>query len=232
MKIFLSGTPWPVIIIIAGFVIAIILTQVFSAKNVILRTLKRLPSRSINGVKSNEFVKIHGKALHANEPLLAPLSRRKCVFYSIKIEQKKGSGKNSHWKTLVQEERYQDFFVEKNGELLLIKPTKNPLNYINYLVTDKETDSGTFNDPTPEFERLLSQYGISSTGLFGFNKSLRYTEGIISVGERITVAGKVFWKTLNEPIPEYPYSKIAQLEADGKQKIIITDLPEAQKTTI
>jgi len=55
---------------------------------------------------------------------------------------------------------------------------------------------------------------------------LRYEEGVIEIGERITVAGIAKWKTLNQPIPEYPYSKIATLDSFEKQKIIITDMKE------
>lgn len=61
---------------------------------------------------------------------------------------------------------------------------------------------------------------------FGFNKTLRYTEGIIEVGEEITVAGFVEWETLKEPIEGYSYSKIATLKGSEKQKVIITDLPK------
>ena len=55
---------------------------------------------------------------------------------------------------------------------------------------------------------------------------MRYEEGVIEIGEPIVVAGTARWKSLNEPIPEYPYSKIAELESDAKQKLIITDLPD------
>ena len=95
---------------------------------------------------------------------------------------------------------------------------------------DKKASSGTFNDPTPEFESLLRRYHIESTSFFGFNKQLRYKEGIIEVGETITVAGIAKWKELNEPIPEYPYSKIAALESSDKHKLMITDLPLVEKS--
>ena len=74
----------------------------------------------------------------------------------------------------------------------------------------------------------MKHYRIDHTSLFGFNKRLRYQEGVIEIGEEITVAGIAKWKALSEPIPEYPYSKIATLESVDKQKIIITDLPEAR----
>ena len=218
----------PVIIIIAVISIigaAVFLVYYFSAKQIIIRKLLKIPYKSLTSIRTNELVKVMGKTLHVEDPLIAPLSKRACIFYHIKIQQKKNSGKHSYWKTILDEEKFQDFFIENNGELAIIQPKQNPKNYKSYLVVDEKTSSGTFNDPTPEFEALLKTYNIDSTGLFGFNKPLRYTEGIIEVGERITVAGVAKWKTLNEPIPEYRYSKIITVESKDKQKLIITDLP-------
>ena len=78
-------------------------------------------------------------------------------------------------------------------------------------------------------KNCLKTYNIDSEDFFGFNKTLRYEEGIIEVGEKITVAGIAKWKTLNEPIPEYGYSKIVELISDEKEKLIITDHPKALK---
>lgn len=197
----------------------------FNNKQKIIRTLSKLPIRQIGSLKTNEFSRITGKALHVKEPLIAPFSKRKCIFYSMKIEQKKSNGKSSHWRTLVKEEKIQEFFLEKNSDFVIVKPNQNPKNYLSHLVIDKKTQSGTFNDPTPEFKALLKHYNINSEGFFGFNKQLRYSEGIIEIGEQITVAGIAKWKSLKEPIEGYSYSKIAALEASDKQKLIITDLP-------
>lgn len=197
----------------------------FSSKQVVLRKLSKASNKSIGGLKPNEFTKVSGKALHVKEPLIAPLSGRECVFYSIKIEKRVSSGKSSHWKTIIKEEKTQEFFVNNNSDFVIVRPSQTPKNYISYLVEDKKTSSGTFNDPTPQFQSLLKQYNIEPLNFLGFNKSLRYREGIIEIGEEITVAGIAKWKTLSEPIPDYPYSKIAELVSDGKSKLIITDLP-------
>jgi len=215
-----------IIIAIISFIgLVIFLVYHFSTRQVIIRKLLKIPYKSLTSIRTNDLVKVSGKALHAEEPFLAPLSRRPCVFYCIKIYQKKNTGKHSHWEIIINEEKFQDFFIEQNGELAIVRPTSRPKNYRSFLVIDKKSSSGAFNQPTPEFEALLEQYNIESTGIFGFNKTLRYEEGIIEVGEKITVAGVAKWKALNEPIPEYRYSKIIELEDVGKQKLIITDLP-------
>ncbi|PQJ79796.1 GIDE domain-containing protein [Polaribacter porphyrae] len=216
-------------IILAVFIIIIIIIAssiyFFSTKQKIIRILSKLPIKQFGSLKANEFSRVKGKALHIKEPLVAPFSKRKCVFYSIKIEQKKSNGKSSHWKTLVKEEQIQDFFLEKNGDYVMVKPKQNPKNYMSHLVIDKKVSSGTFNDASQEFEQLLKNYNIKSTGFLGFNKQIRYTEGIIEIGEEITVAGIAKWKNLKEPIKGFNYSKIVELESSEKQKLIITDLP-------
>lgn len=223
--------PTPLIIILVVCVIALIafLIYYFLPKTIILRRLKKLPYSKIGSLQNHKYSKIEGKALNVETPLIAPLSKRKCVYYKIMIQKKVSSGKSSHWSTVVEEDLIQDFFVEQAGERLLIFPKNKPKNYYDYLVTDKTTNSGSFNDPTPEFKALLKKYNIDSEGFFGFNKQLRYYESIIEVGERITVAGFVKWVALENPIADYNYSRVASLVAKNKTKILITDSPKALK---
>ena len=223
--------PTPLIIILVVCVIALIafLIYYFLPKTIILRRLKKLPYSKIGSLQNHKYSKIEGKALNVETPLIAPLSKRKCVYYKIMIQKKVSSGKSSHWSTVVEEDLIQDFFVEQAGERLLIFPKNKPKNYYDYLVTDKTTNSGSFNDPTPEFKALLKKYNIDSEGFFGFNKQLRYYESIIEVGERITVAGFVKWVAFENPIADYNYSRVASLVAKNKTKILITDSPKALK---
>ena len=224
----------PVIILIFIFIaiIVVYLSYYFSKKNVIIRTLGKIPEKPASSLKTNELSKVTGKALHVKKPLIAPYSERECVFYQICIEQKVSTGKSSRWKTLVKEERFQEFFIQTKNDFVIIKPQEHPRNYICHLVKDEDQSSGTFNDPTPRFQSVLNRYNINPQNFLGFNKRLRYKEGIIEIGEDITVAGIAKWKTLSEPIAEYPYSKIATLESTNKQKIIITDLPEARSKRV
>ncbi|MBR9913428.1 MAG: hypothetical protein GYB32_01165 [Algicola sp.] len=219
-------TPIIILLILSVLSGIIFLSYYFSRKKVIIRTLSKIPQKPSSSLKTNELSKVSGRALHIEQPLLAPYTNRPCVFYQIKIQQRVSTGKSSHWKTLVEEEKCQDFFIDSNGDFVIVTPANHPKNYICYLVKDKKQSSGTFNDPTPKFVSLLKRYHINPETYFGFNKRLRYEEGVIEIGEMITVAGIAKWKTLNEPLPEYPYSKIATLESKNKQKLIITDLLE------
>ncbi len=209
------------------FIVIGVLIYRFEKKQRILRMLSKFEFKEVSKFRTNMPIKIYGRVSHVHEPFLAPYSQRKCVAYEFKIEQKKSTGKNSHWDTLVEEVDIQDFFIESRGEKVIIKPTKSPKNYYSYLVEDKSTRSGFLNDPSPRFQELLNQHSINAEHFFGVNKKLRYSERILEVGETVTVAGIATWKALDKPIPGYNYSKIAALSGNKDQKLIITDLPKA-----
>jgi len=102
----------PIIIFLfvaSGIGIIVYLVYYYSAKQVIIRTLRQIPLKPAQSLKTNELSKVFGKALHVQDPLIAPCTRRKCVFYQMKIQQKVSNGKNSHWKILISEEKFQDF---------------------------------------------------------------------------------------------------------------------------
>lgn len=46
----------------------------------------------------------------------------------------------------------------------------------------------------PQLESFLAKHGWKSTGLFGFNKSLRYAEGVFEEGKSVTVFGRGVWE--------------------------------------
>ncbi|AUP79049.1 hypothetical protein [Flavivirga eckloniae] len=209
--------------------LVIILSLYFNKKNIVLRKLSKFKAKRISQFRTNELTKVSGKVLQVQEPFIAPFSKRKCVAYIFEVKQNVRSGKTSRWKTLVSKEDIQDFFIEQQGELVMVKPSLETDNYYSYMVEDRCVSSGTFKDPTPEFRKILDSFGIESENWLGFNKPLRYAERIIEIGETITVGGVAKWKTLKEPIKGYSYSKIAALESNANQKLVITDHPKAIK---
>ncbi len=217
------------LLIIAAIITIGVLSYYFGKKQKILRRLSKLKRKDILQFRTNEPTKVTGKVLHVHEPFVAPFSKRKCVAFEFKIQQKKKRGKNSYWKTLIDEKNIQDFFIEQKDEVAMVTPKTNPFNFEIYLEEDKRVSSGFLNDPTPEFQNLLAAYKIESLNFLGFNKTLRYTERILEVGETVTVGGIAKWKAIDTTINGYSYSKIAALESNDRQKIIITDLPKARE---
>ena len=188
-----------------------------------------MEDRSVSRFQNGKPTRITGKVLHVHEPLISPLSKRKCVAYSFSIEQKKSSGKSSYWDEVYREEKIQDFFVEKHGEVVMIKPNKAADNYNIVMETDFKKKSDWLNQPTPELERLLNTYNLKSTNYLGFARSFRYRERTLELGELVTVGGTARWKSVAEPIDNYSYGNIATLEGDVDNKILITDLEVPDK---
>jgi hypothetical protein len=214
------------LLFVGGIIVLIIVGVFFSDKSRILRELKKVRRKAIHSVRENEYVKIVGKAKHAGEPLIAPLSKRKCVYYDVKIEEKRGK----HWRTIVDDVQFQDFFINTGTEnaILNLHIQRDNTKRI-HLVTDHSLNSGTFKNTTPEIEQYLQQNGIKSTGFFGMNKGLRYKESIIELDEEIAVMGIGKWKTIDTPIDGYSDSRILTLTGSKEQKLLVTDEPKAMK---
>ena len=214
------------ILFISGIAVLIIVGIFFSDKHRILRELKKVRRKQIHSVRENEYVKIIGKAKHAGEPLIAPLSKRKCVYYDVKIEEKRGK----HWKIMVDDVLFQDFFISTGTEnaILSLHAQRKDTKRI-HLVTDHSLNSGTFKNTNPEVEQYLQQKGNKSTGFLGMNKTLRYKESIIELDEEIAVMGIGKWQTIDTPIDGYSDSRILTLTGSKKQKLLVTDEPKAMK---
>lgn len=196
----------------------------YSTKNFILREFKKSRKKSINSIREKEYAKVIGKAIAINEPLIAPLSGRLCVYYHVIVEVKG----NKSWRKIINNEKCQDFYIENHSEIAKVKITalhKSMKRY--YLVKDYKENSGFRNDAPKQLETYLELHNKKSTGLFGINKTIRYTEGVIEVDELIGVKGIAKMETIKEPIEGYSYSKLLSLTGTKKEKLLVTDEPKA-----
>ncbi|WP_378180963.1 hypothetical protein [Aquimarina sp. SS2-1] len=219
------------LIIIALILIAVLLmffSYYFSRKSRILRKLNEFPYGKIQLCKDNDYIKIKGKASALASPLISPIGQRKCVYYKIEVEEKRSSGKNRHWSTIIKEEKFQNFIIESQGEKALVVTEIPEGNKMTYLQKDVEYTSGTWNDPPEFLEHYLKSHGKKSAGFLGFNKSIRYKEGAIEIGEIITILGIGNWKESDHNLDRYS-SKSLYISGDSENKLIITDDPKAQE---
>lgn len=204
-------------------ILFVIFSFLFSNKNRILRELKKSKAKSIHRIQNGEYAMVVGIAKHVEEPLEAPISGRKCIYYHVRVERMK----DKHWLTWVNEKKYQDFFLEAGGEMAIVKADHFSDERMVYLEKDHRKDSGFLNDATAKLDNYLERHGKSSTGILGFNKTIRYKEGIIELNEKVAVKGVAKWKTIDQSIEGYSYSKILTLTGTGEQKLLITDHPTA-----
>ncbi len=165
----------------------------FNRRTIIKRKMKKTPLRRISDFIENDVARITGKVELFGEPMLAPLSGRRCGYYHIQIEQKVSNGKNTNWRTVIDEEIAGNFVIRDGRHCAIITDKKLK----TYLIQDKMFRSGTFNDADQNLNNYLQQKGLSSTGFFGMNKTMRYKEGILEEGEMIAVAGSGKWNYMD-----------------------------------
>lgn len=149
------------------------------------RALTATPVRAIAEVAEGAVVRVQGRLRPIHDLIEAPLSGRLCAYYVAVVEERRKSGKSSYWAQVARDARGVDFAVEDvSGEILV------RANELEVAITlDKHTRSGTFDDATEAEQKFLARMNEESTGLLGFNRTLRYTEGVLEPGEEITVLG-------------------------------------------
>ncbi len=178
-----------IFLVIAIVVIAIIVLALFFNEDArVKRALRKAPVMSIGDFKNASEVRLVGKVMLLEE-FTSPLSKRPCAHYHIKIEQRRSAGKSSHWVTIIDDTKNVDFIIDDGTGRAVVETGQCQVA----VVKDAHARSGTFNDATPELKELLQQFGESSAGFLGFNKTLRYREGVIEAGEMVAVFGKGQW---------------------------------------
>ncbi len=227
MVLFAEGLSWIPVVFIGATLSVVLVAKYFEERRVILRELKKSAPRKFIGIRDNEYVKVQGKVLDTQETLRAPLTGRRCVFYHVIVQEDEGE---NGWKTIIDEKKYQKFFIEYQGEMAIIKPDTPGRFQRFFLVKDKEFNSGTWNDASEKLENYLASHEKKSKGWLGFNKRLRYKEGVIEIGEHIAAKGVAQWTSFEEPLQDYSYSRVLMLFGDEKQKLLLTDDPKAMTT--
>lgn len=217
------------IVISAAVLIAILLiASYYSRKAIVKRALKKAQYRRIHHFKEGETAKIVGTVECIDEPLIAPLSGRKCAHYYIHIQQYVSSGKSGHWKTLIEEEVSGTFVLRDGSSCAFIEDA----NKKSYIVQDREYRSGLWNDATDHLEVFLNGRGHKSENFLGLNKKMRYIEGVLEPGEKTAVLGSGHWK--NAQLAGLPghYGNILIISAGDDHTIYISDDPDMVITEV
>ncbi|CAN5359251.1 hypothetical protein BH09BAC5_BH09BAC5_02320 [soil metagenome] len=225
--ILLSSKTDPVVyyIIVPVFLIILFFWYYFSKKAVVLRNLERAQSKKIISFSDGEKGKVSGKIVFAGETLTAPLSGRKCSYYHILVEQYRSGGKSGSWHKIIEEEKKGDVVIEDETGFAIVDTRFT----MSYLVPDANYKSGSFSDPTPVMESVLRHYNIDPEGLLGFNKTLRYTEGILEKDELCVVSGTGQWNLAKDHNIKIPTEHVLVIttEDSEREKIYISDDPQA-----
>lgn len=206
--------------------IIVFLTNFYSKKAIVKRHLRKAVLKSIHSVTDGEIVKISGKVELTGPPLVAPLSGRKCAYYHVLVEQQVNTGKSSHYKKVIEEEVAGPFGIRDGRSCARIgirDPQSASRDVESYIVDDAKYESGIFNDPTEVLDNYLSAHNLNSENFIGFNKSMRYREGILEEGEVISVLGKARWKHAETGEWSDDFGKLLIIGPTDKMPVYLSD---------
>ena len=158
----------------------------------IRRELRNAPRVAIGDLEEGRSGRLVGQ-VGEGATLQAPLTGRSCVFYEATVEQYRSNGKSGSWRQVARELRCVPFVLDDGSGRAIVDPSGARVA----VDIDMTTRSGTFDDPTPVEEQFLARHGLRAAG-WVFNKSLRYREGVIEIGETIAVMGQ----GVREPDPD------------------------------
>lgn len=216
--------------IIVTLIIAIVVyNYYFSRIAKIKRKLKQASYSKIKNVRNGDISKIVGIVESIDEPLIAPLTKRKCCYYYIKVEKQVSSGKSSHWSTIIEDVKSSKFVILDEDSRAYISSK----NIQSYIVFDAKFNSGTFNDPSENLDNYLAQHGEESFNVLGFNKTIRYREAVLEVGEKIAALGEGKWQDAMLPdLPEH-LGQVLYLNPTKEMPIFLSDCVDTtEKITI
>jgi len=218
--------PFLIFLIFALVIISVaIICYYFSKKVVVKRMLKKAVGKKISDFQNGDIAKVIGKVEFVGDPLIAPLSGRQCAYYHILVEEEVSSGDDSDWNTLIEEEKAGTFVIRDGRYCAHI----NCSNIKSYLVQDRVFASGYKNDATEVLEKYLQSHGKKSEGLFGFNKTLRYKEGVLEEGELIAVIGKGEWKNASQLQLPGSYGRVLDICSTEQEPVYLSDDPDTVK---
>ncbi|MBR8535498.1 hypothetical protein KDU71_08000 [Carboxylicivirga sediminis] len=216
------------IIFVVGFIVVIVLASFFNKKALIKRKLKKAVLKHLSDFRDGDVAKVVGTVEITDEALVAPLSNRKCAYYHVLVEQKVSSGKSSHWKKLIEEEVAGKFVIRDGADYACIG--RGQLK--SYIVQDRNFSSGFMNDASEQLEWYLNHKGYESENMLGFNKTLRYREGILEEGEEIAILGKGVWKSAQSlNLPE-AYGRVLEIAEDADIPVYLSDDPSTTKAMV
>ncbi len=222
MLLFIDSSGEFIAVALVIIIIAAIYSALFSKTAIIKRKLKKANGVKISMFQEGEVAKVVGQIKYINPPLITPLSKRKCSYYSITVEHRVSSGKSSRWETVIEEEKAQDVVIKDGNSYALIDTSLIK----SHLIPDQQYSSGTFNDATQELEEFLAKHNFKSTDFFGLNRTLRYYEGVLEEGEVVAVLGKGNWKRKAEVKLDIPTEKILVIsKKDDEEGVYLSDDP-------
>jgi E3 Ubiquitin ligase len=138
------------------------------------RVIEDTPTSRIRSAAQG-YVELHGTQLRMEgDPVVAPLTKLDCTWWSYQIERYERSGKNSHWRTIHSGISEACFLIEDDTARCIIDPDEAEVTGATHIVWKGHAEWPT---SAPE-----------SSSILGFGR-YRYTERRMHHGEQIYALG-------------------------------------------
>lgn len=214
------------IIFLIGAIIAIVGIKNMKRRSRIIQT----PTSPIVNAPGGGAVEIKGRIVPTEQGVLqAPFSGRYGVWVRIVVQERRSSGRNSYWATVVNETDFRHFMVDDgSGQMARVIPTA--ANVV--LEKQNVASSGTFNDPPPHLHGFLASRGVSTSTFLGFNKSMRYEEELLAPGDPVFALGpsrREAGPPVHDGYRMTPSSQLVLFQFPGPEgELILTNKTEEQ----
>ena len=181
-----------------------------------LRKARAVP---IAQVGDRSVAKVVGHLRFLEEPLLAPLSGRRCAHYEMFVEVWEGGD----WRTVLHLRDSRDFLlVDASGRARVQMPAPEVA-----AVVDLRRNSGSGRRPTSELLEFLARHRVPAFE-GGLAREMRYFEGCLEEGEEIAVLGWAEEEPDPDPRATSSYREMAKrivfLHRD-RHPLLVTDDP-------
>ncbi len=197
----------------------------FARRRVVVSALKSTSLKKINEFKDNDRGKISGHVVYGGDTIFAPVSKRKCVYYRVIVEQYTSRDESYQWVKIIDEERAGDIVMHDGSGYAIIDSNGST----NFLVEDVIHFSDSPETLTSSLEDFLARHNVDPKGFFGTHKTLRYKEGVLEKGETFTVSGEGQWNETKDHKLNIPSEKVLVIIPGKTEQVYITDDPEARE---
>jgi hypothetical protein len=192
--------------------------------NQLKREIGGLPRRTLAELPEGTPARIVGKADVLEDTLEAPLTGRRCLYYTAIVEVSDGPD----WREIVREDRAVMFIIDDGSGRAVVDPRESKVA----LDFDEESASGTFDKPNEREQAFLDEHKTSSTH-GAFNRNLRYREATIGIGDTIAIFGAAMREPDPTGQPEAAYRGDAptklRMTSSRKYPMMISDSAEATR---
>lgn len=178
----------PAAILLVILTAAISLARALSRDGVIDRRVRRARRLAVSELADGVVAAVRGRARAADggDALMAPLSRRACIYYEVEVQAfDPGS---VMWVTLYVEGRGRAFFLEQDGEAVLVEPGSWRIS------VDRDARFAPAGAASAAVRALLARRGSA----WVCRRRLRARERVLRDGQLVAALGTV----VCEPDPD------------------------------